>query len=169
MNSADYLAQINQFEDHYNYDTTYMRELLESSLQGYRKFEQSMALVSHLELLNLDEHWAAKLTATKTLDCGDCLQLGVKMAIENGVDRQLIASLLYDNTKLPEQLKEICGFTAGITTNNLSDTLLAKMQSRYSKGQLLEFGIIISGAMMFPTIKRTLGYTKQCSLNKIDI
>ena len=82
MNMTEYRRMIDDFENHYNYDSTYMRELLESSQEGFARFNNFLPLSSHREKLNTEDYWVAKLAAMQVEDCGDCLQLNVRMALE---------------------------------------------------------------------------------------
>lgn len=44
MNEMDYDKMIDEFEQHYQYDSTYMRELLDSSPEGFTRFNNFMPL-----------------------------------------------------------------------------------------------------------------------------
>lgn len=61
MKYAELLGQINDFEKHYQYNSTYMREMLESSVAAYDKFNKTMPLVGHRELLDAETYWVDKL------------------------------------------------------------------------------------------------------------
>ena len=170
MKTDDYLMQINEFENKYNYDTTYMRELLETSPEGYKKFDKAMPLVSHHQLLGLDEYWIAKLAAMKSEDCGECLQLNVRIALECGVTKDIIKACINGGGALSDDHKDVYDFATRISCNTLDDDkLIERINIRFNKGQLLEFGLCISTAKFFPTTKRALGYTKSCSLIEIQV
>lgn len=47
--------------------------------------------------------------------------------------------------------------------------LMDRMVARYDKGALLEFGLGIATAKVFPTIKRAVGNAKSCSLVDIEV
>ncbi len=170
MGKSDYHQQIDDFEAHYKYDSTYMRELLDHSPTGYEKFNNFMPLASHREKLDLDMYWVAKLAAMKVEDCGDCLQLNVRMAIENGVSKSIVAAAIAGGEQLPENLKDIYAFATCVASNTqISEGLQDRMDALLDKTTLLELAMCIATAKIFPTIKRTLGYTRSCSLIKIDV
>ena len=170
MNVEDLLQQIDNFESHYQYDSTYMREMLETSPAGYNKFNNAMSLVGHRELLDKDTYWVAKLAAMRSEDCGECLQLNVRMAKESDVDTEVIRGAISQGQGLADALKDVHDYAVGVSLNSLTDSaLVARVESRLNKGQLLELGVCVSTAKLFPVIKRAVGYTKSCSLIEISV
>ena len=170
MNKIEHMRHIDEFEAHYRYDSTYMRELLETSPEGYEKFDNAMPLVEHRELLDANSYWVAKLAAMKSEDCGECLQLNVRMAVEAGIDKAIVEATIKGGRDLPAELMDVYDFAVGVAANILDDeALVARIESRFNKGQLLEFGLCISTAKFFPTTKRALGYTKSCSLLEVAV
>jgi len=170
MNVNEYRKLIDDFESHYNYDSSYMRELLESSQEGFAKFNNFLPLSSHQEKLNTEDYWVAKLAAMQVEDCGDCLQLNVRMALEAGVSKPIVEIVLRGGSKLPDALKDIYDYAKYVASNEIIDSELAdRITARFDKGVLLELGLCIATAKVFPTIKRALGYTRSCSLVEIEV
>jgi alkylhydroperoxidase/carboxymuconolactone decarboxylase family protein YurZ len=170
MNAAEALQQIEQFEAHYNYDGTYIHELFEHSPDGFAKFSDFLPLARHREKLDANDYWVAKLAAMQVADCGECLQLNVRMALEAGVPKDLVHATLGGGEALPEDLKPVYRYATRVAGNEqVDDELMAWMESNYGKGGLLEFGIAIATAKVFPIIKRAVGYAKSCRLIKIEI
>jgi alkylhydroperoxidase family enzyme len=170
MKIAEYRKMIDDFERQYNYDSTYMRELLESSQQGFSKFNNFLPLSSHREKLTIEDYWVAKLAAMQVEDCGDCLQLNVRMATEDGVSTSLVEAILRADNTLPDALKDVYDYAQYVASNDTVDPdLLDRITIRYDKAALLEFGLCIATAKVFPTIKRALGYTRSCSLVNIKV
>lgn len=170
MSTIDYLEELNEFEAHYQYDTTYLKELLESSPAGYTKFAAFRPLASHREKLDLETYWIAKLAAIQVEDCGECLQLNVRMARENNISTQLIESVLNGGDGLPNDLRDIYEFVVNVAAQITIDSdLEQRIHARLDKGALLELGLCIATAKVFPTIKRSIGYAKSCNLIKIEV
>jgi len=170
MNTTEYRQMIDDFENHYNYDSTYMRELLESSSEGFAKFANFLPLSSHREKLTAEDYWIVKLAAMQIEDCGDCLQLNVRMALESGVAKPLIEAAIKGGSTLPDALKDVYDYARHVASNDIIDLeLVDRIATRYDKGALLEFGLCIATAKVFPTIKRTLGYTRSCSMVEIEV
>jgi alkylhydroperoxidase family enzyme len=169
MNTRDFRKEIDEFEARYRYDSTYLRELLEHSPEGYAKFDNFMPLAGHREKLDPTAYWVAKLAAMQVEDCGDCLQLNVRMALENKVSKQVIESVLKGGKGLPEDLHDLYQFAVNVAAHNSTEIGLAeRIETRFDKGALLELALCIATAKVFPTIKRTLGYTRSCSLVEIE-
>lgn len=170
MNTTDYRKMIDDFENHYNYDSTYMRDLLESSLAGYEKFSNFLPLARHRERLGTEAYWVAKLSAMQVGDCGDCLQLNIRMALESGVEKPVIESVLNGGDTLPAELNDIYHYAKQIASNDsVAPELLDRISERYDKGDLLEFGLCIAAGMVFPVMRRAAGYAKSCSVMEIEV
>jgi alkylhydroperoxidase/carboxymuconolactone decarboxylase family protein YurZ len=170
MNTRNYRKEIDEFEARYRYDSTYMRELLEYSPAGYAKFDNFMPLAGHREKLDPETYWVARLAAMQVEDCGDCLQLNVRMAIEDDVSRAVIESVLKGGKTLPDDLRDLYEFAVSVAAHNSTDNGVGgHIEARFDKGALLELALCIATAKVFPTIKRTLGYTRSCSLVEIEV
>lgn len=170
MNTAEALQQLNEFKAHYKYDSTYMRDLLESSPAGFMKFNNFLPLARHKEKLNSEDYYVAKLAAMQVEDCGECLQLNVRMALEAGVSKELIKAVIRGGNALPENLKDVYRYAKSVAKQEgIENDLMDRIAARYEKGALLEFGLCIASAKVFPTIKRAAGYAKSCSLIEIEV
>lgn len=170
MNQTQHAQMIDQFEAHYKYDSTYMREMLTHSPTAFDKFNQALPLARHRELLDVQDYWIAKLSAMQVEDCGECLQLNVRMALEAGLDKATIQGVLFDDSTLSPALQDIKHYAAQVTSQGqVAAELMQRMQQRYATGELLEFGLCIASAKLFPTIKRALGNIHSCQLVQIEL
>lgn len=167
-NKAEFIQQIEQFEQHYQYDTTYMRELLQSSESAYAKFNQTLPLCSHREHLDKNSFWTVKLVSMQLEDCGACLQLNIQMAKEDGVATSLIRDILEGGKSLPQPLQDVYHFTQAVALNLSPDSdLSARIEQHFNKGQRLELGLAVATTKLFPVIKRSMGYARQCQLDQL--
>lgn len=170
MDKTEALKQIDNFEAHYKYDSTFVRELLHHSPEGFVKYNNFLPLTGHREKLTPDEYWVAKLASMQVEDCGDCLQLNVRMAIEGGVSKSIIKAVLNSGRALPDTLKDVYDYAWHVASTDIVDPqLMERITKRYDKGSLLEFGLCIATAKVFPTIKRALGYTRSCNLVAVEV
>lgn len=170
MKKTDYLNMINEFEKHYHYDCTYMRELLDSSLAGFIRFSNFLPLNNYREKLSLNDYWIAKLSSIQSEDCGECLQLNIRMALEAGVDRGLVETAITDYRKLPAELRDIYQYARYVASNEVIEPeLINHIMRRYGKNCLLELGLCVAAARVFPTIKRAAGYAKSCNMIEYEI
>jgi len=167
---AEALNQIAQFEAHYKYDTSYMRDLLEHSPEGFAKFNNFLPLARHREKLSNNDYWMAKIAAMQAQDCGECLQLNVRMALEAGVARELVQAAVRGGDTLPADLQDVYFYAKCIAANvPIAEDLKDRIEARFDKGARLEFGIAIATAGIFPGIKRAIGTAKSCSLIDIEV
>lgn len=170
MNNVEALKQIHEFETHYKYDGTYMRELLEYSPMGLAKLNNFIPLSTHIEKLSPEDYWLAKLATMQVEDCGECLQLNVRMALEAGVSKNLVRAAINGGDKLAENMKDVYLYAKSVAKHELiDDELMERIEARYDKGSLFEFGICIATVKVFPTIKRAVGYTRACNLIEIEV
>ena len=169
MSSTDHLEQIEQFGEHYQYNTDYIREMFHHSPEGFEKFAAFLPLASHRETLEPDVFWVAKIAAMQVADCGHCLQLNIRMALEAGVSVDIVKAAVAGGSKLPEHLKDIYDFSASVVSITPAAPALEKrIHEQLNKAQQIELGICIATTAIFPTIKRTLGYTQSCNLVELE-
>jgi len=156
---------IDDFEAHYDYDCSYIREMAKSSPDGFKTFEGFLPMGSYSKTLSKNELWVAKISSMLTEDCGACVQLNIKMAIEAGVDISLIKTIIQAPENLEDDLQLIYEFAKSVSLGSETFTdLQAQVSKKYSSEQLTEMAIAISSVKIYPTIKRALGYFKSCSL-----
>lgn len=169
MLNADYHKHIQRLDTDYQYDVSFMRDLLELSPQGYAHFHNFLPLASYNEHLSVVDFWVAKLASMKTADCGDCLQLNVHFAREAGIPGMIIRSCVDDPSSLDPELYDLFSYCKQtLSLQEPDEELNQRIHKRYNKGQLLELGLCIASASVFPLIKRTAGYMKNCRLIDFD-
>lgn len=168
MNDA--LQFIEDFEAHYQYDAGFMKEMVQHAPNAYDHFQQFLPMARHREQLPLEVYWIAKLAAMMVEDCGACLQLNVRMAREQEVGVDLIQSTLAGGKQLPEHLQAVFHYAQQVAgQGNVDADLMQQIQNRYSRGQLLEMGLCIASAKVFPTIKRAINEKPSCALIKVEV
>ena len=169
MNTEKALKYLDEFEDHYKYDCSYMREMLRVSPDGFQTFEGFMPMGSYRKSAPVDVLFVAKTTTMKTEDCGACTQLNIRMAIEAGVSKEILKSVMNNGEGLSEELKDVYHFSKSVATNTpMPDGLYKKLESKYSKEVMVELGLAIASAKVYPTVKRALGYAGSCSLHQFE-
>src|SRR5689334_5939036 len=93
------------FERRYDYDTSYMRELLAIDRRAFLAFARACKLADYRRDLPRDVAIAAGLTSIIAEDCGPCTQLGVTLALEAGCKPQVIAAIIRgDEAALPDDV-----------------------------------------------------------------
>ena len=79
---------LGKFERQWNYDASYMRDMIEASPRAAWLFSRAAALGQFRRDLPIDAWCAAGITAVRHEDCGPCTQLGVSMAERAGVSHR---------------------------------------------------------------------------------
>ncbi|MEY4503748.1 MAG: hypothetical protein RL154_40 [Pseudomonadota bacterium] len=165
------LEMINFFKTHYNYDTTYMEDMLEASPESYAIFEGFLPMATFYNKAPLDAINVARITSIITQDCGTCAQLYVDLAIEAGMDKDLIKDIVFNKAQnLPQNLKDLYDFTVAISNNEaISSELYDKINTHFSKEVIVEISLAIAATKVFPTIKKALNLAQSCSIIKIKV
>ena len=164
MNYENKKESIRQFESRWGYDCEYMYRLLELSPEAFEKFENFMPMSYHQGSVPLEVYWVAKLTASREADCGPCLELGVKMALEAGVSGELVNAVARGES-LQGELELVRQYANAVASaSGIDEELLRFMKSRYGDVVISELGVAIAAARVYPTIKRAMGLAQSCSL-----
>ncbi|MCO1333059.1 hypothetical protein MO867_01780 [Microbulbifer sp. OS29] len=170
MSTQQHLEEMETFSRKYQYDMNYLREFLESSPEGFEKFANFKPLAMHREFLPRDVFWVSKIAAMQVADCGMCLQLNVRMALEEGVEARLVKACIQGGSGLPENLKDIFDFATAVASYKAIDpTLSQRIDTQLDRRQRIEMGVSVATASVFPTIKRAMGETQSCSLMDIEL
>ncbi len=171
INEKKSLEMIEGLESHYNYDASSMHEMLKENPKAFATFEAFMPMAAFVDKAPRDVIYVAKLTSIKNEDCGTCVQLNVDIAIEAGVDKQIIKEIIFNEGKgLAPNLKLIYDFTLLVgNKEDISISMYEKMDKLYSRAVLVEIALAIAATKVFPTTKRVLNYMKSCSKVQIKI
>src|SRR5262245_33037651 len=85
------------FEKQWNYDASYLRDIIDISPRAGWMFARATRLGSFRKGIPIDAWSAAAITAVRQEDCGPCTQLGVAMAERAGVDPKVLRAVLTEN------------------------------------------------------------------------
>lgn len=170
METTEILNSLNAFDEKYQYDSTYMKDLLDSSPEGFKTFHGFMPMAQFRQEAEPIPYFLSKIVATQSEDCGSCLQLVVRMAQEAGISNEIIEGGLNQGKGLSSELKDVYDFTIGVAANQaLEESLVERMEKKHGKTGISELSLCIASAKVFPTLKRALGYAKSCSLVTIEV
>lgn len=163
------IHSISKFEKQTGYDSTYMKDIANSSPSLAMKFSNFIKLNRYQKKTPDDVLFIAKIAAMKTGDCGTCLQLNINFALWSGVSPQYVKDAVSHPEKLPASLKLIYDF-ASKTASGASDvdTFREQVLQQYGQDVLIELAMAIATTIVYPTLKRGLGYAKSCSLMQFD-
>ena len=157
--------RVRPMERHYGYDAGYVHEMIDASPSAALKFVMAQMISSHREDVPKDAWYAAKLAAALSEDCGPCTQLCVNMATEAGMEPAKIAHLLRGDIEAAGPDAAL-GFRYGIAVATNSDevmSLVERARARYGERGLVSLALVVTGARMYPALKRGLGHGMMCS------
>lgn len=161
--------QIAAFSAAYDYDASYTAELLDCSPGAYFAFAAAQPLGNYRSVLPLDAHWIAGISTTLAEDCGACAQLGLRMAVEAGVDRALLRQLLEAPSQLPGALADVHAHARAVCEGAPDDHERAeRLRAAYGEAGLAELAVCITGSRLYPTLKRALFKNHICKVPTLD-
>lgn len=159
---------IKKMERHYNYDATYMHEMLDASLSGFRRYtKMQMAARNWGGGAPLNAVAAAGIAGALVEDCGPCVQIGSDIAMEQGMKGEVIRALL---SGTPTDADAQLGFDYGRAllhgSENLDD-LRETIEKKWGKEALIAMSLQAMTSRNYPVIKRALGHAKTCQKVRI--
>jgi hypothetical protein len=102
-------------------------------------------------------------------DCGSCLQLNLKMAVEQGVARELLQTLLDAPEDLPETLQDVRQHTLSVVQGQVVDAECAeRIKTALGRAAFAELALCIAGVRIYPTLKRALLKATTCAVPTLD-
>jgi hypothetical protein len=156
---------IRPFERSFDYDASYMRELLAASPAAFLKFSLLTGLAPR-RAAPPEALAAAGIVATLREDCGPCTQIGVDVAARSGVSGEVLRAILAgDEAAMGETAALAWRFAHASLDRNLeaTDPLRDEIVRRWGQKGLVAISLTITTGRMYPTLKYALGYGKACS------
>jgi alkylhydroperoxidase family enzyme len=149
----------------------HLRHIAGTSLTALGKISLLAPLGGHRRALPADAFHVARLLATLHEDCGDCVQIEVNLARNDGVSPQIIRAVLDRQPRdLPVELNGVYRFTEAVLDRTGDDEWLRdQLRNIYGDEAVVELALAIATARFFPTTRRALGYAKSCSLEPVQV
>jgi hypothetical protein len=155
---------IDKFERQWNYDASYMRDIIDLSPRAAWLFARATAIGQFRRGLPIEASFAAGITAVRHEDCGPCTQLAVTMAERAGVKPSVLRALLSDNSEaMPPDVALVWKFTrATLAHDAAADEYREAILKKWGQLALVSLAFSITAARMYPTVKYALGHGKAC-------
>ena len=152
---------IAKFERDWNYDASYMRDLIDASPRAAWLFSRAAALGQFRRDLPVEAWYAAGITAVRHEDCGPCTQLAVTMAERAGVSPAVLRAVLADD---PDAMPpDVWKFTRATLAHDAgADEYRDAIVKRWGRRALVSLAFAITAARIYPTVKYALGHGKAC-------
>lgn len=156
---------LDRFERNWDYDASYMRDIIDASPRAAWLFSRATTLGRFRRDLPIDAWCAAGITAVRHEDCGPCTQLAVTMAERAGVDSAVLRAVLADTPDaMPPHVALAWNFTrATLAHDPAADEYRDAIVKRWGPRALVSLAFAITTARMYPTVKYALGHGKACT------
>lgn len=148
----------------------YLREMAREAPRAFFKFAKFPALAGYRRKLPKEAFAVGGLVASRSADCGTCVQIGVNLARKEGVSRDVIRAVL---DRRPEDLEpglaDVYRFASSVVDDVPADeeALRARLIERYGREAFIELSMAMATGRVFPHLKRAMGYAVSCS--KVEI
>jgi hypothetical protein len=155
-------------ETKYGYDATYLHELADGSLSAALRFAAiQMAGGTFHDGAPSNAWFAAGIAGALVEDCGPCVQIASDIAIEQGMNGEIVKQLL---SGAPTEADAQLGFDYGrallLASANL-DELRASIERKWGKKALMALTLRTMTARNFPVVKRAMGHARTCQRVRI--
>lgn len=158
-----------RFERRYDYDASYMRELIDIDPAAFFAFTKVQALGGYRKAPP-QALVAAGLVGTLAEDCGPCTQIVVRMAEENGVSPVVLKAILTgDEAAMGPDAALAWRFARASLARDMeaADPLRDEIVRRWGRKALASLALGLATARVYPTVKYALGHGKACS--KVEV
>jgi hypothetical protein len=151
------------FASRYDYDATYMHEMLDASTPAFMRFGIMQNAGGNWRGDAPPNAWfASGIAGALFEDCGPCVQIASDIAMEQGMPGEIIKALLLG---APTDADAQLGFDYGRAlldgAENLDD-LREIIENKWSKAALIALSLRAMTARNFPVLKRAMGHAKTC-------
>ena len=156
---------IRTFEARYDYDSSYLHEILDSAGPvAFWKFVRVQGLSEHCHDLPREAWYAARLEAMAQEDCGPCTQLTIRMAEEAGISGTVLAAVIGrdDETLAPDTRLAVQFVRASVARGPEADQLRDEVLARFGPRGLVTMAYTMTSAKLYPTLKYALGHGQSC-------
>jgi hypothetical protein len=156
---------IDKFQRDWNYDASYMKDIIDASPRAAWLFSRVTALGRFRRDVPVEVWCAAGITAVRHEDCGPCTQLGVTMAERAGVSPAVLRAVLADDPHaMPPDVALAWRFTrATLAHEAAADEFRQAIVARWGRRALVSLAFAITAARIYPTVKYALGHGRACT------
>ncbi len=159
------------FEKEFGYDASYMHDVLDTDVGAFMKFARATAMGKYRTDVPIDVYTAVSLVGVIKADCGPCAQLGVTMALRQGVPGATIARILRGNEEdMTEPTRLGVRFARAVLARDaiVADEARAELERRYGKRAIVALGLALCASQLYPNFKWALGYGHACQRIQVE-
>jgi hypothetical protein len=157
-----------KLETKYGYDATYMHELADLSESAFLRFAMIQTAGGTFRGGAAPNAWfAAGIAGALVEDCGPCVQIASDIAMEQGMNGEIIKQLL---SGAPTDADAQLGFDyarALLHASENLDDLRETIAAKWGKPALIALTLRAMTGRNFPVMKRAMGHAKTCQKVRI--
>ena len=156
---------IGKFERTWNYDASYLRDVLDADPRALTAFSKVAALSNYHKDVPPAAYCAAGIVGTMAEDCGPCTQLVIDMAQRKGVGPNILRAIVArDFTAMPFEVALAARFAeASLQHAPEADDLREEVLRRFGKRGLVSLAFAMTASRLYPTLKYALGHGRACT------
>ena len=156
--------RVARFERAWNYDASYLREMIDADPRAMLAFGKAQAIGGYRKDVPPAVWAAAGLVAVMSEDCGPCTQLGIDMAERGGVDPAVLRAIVArDFAAMPAEVALAVRFSeATLSHAPEADEPRDEVVRRFGQRGLISLAFAMLAGRMYPTVKYALGHGHAC-------
>jgi hypothetical protein len=156
---------IDKFERTWNYDASYLRDVLDADPRALMAFSKIAGISNYRKDVPPAVYCAAGIIGTMSEDCGPCTQIVIDMAQRSGVDPAILRAIVSrDLAAMPFDVALAVRFTeASLNHAPEADDLRDEVVRRFGKRGLVSLAFAMTASRLYPTLKYALGHGKACT------
>jgi alkylhydroperoxidase family enzyme len=149
----------------------YMREMYAKAPDVFWQFVKVAKAAGYRGKLPAAPLHVACLVAIRHQDCGECVQIGVNVAKQDGVPADVLKATLAGKVEeLPESLRDVYRFAEAVAKNTgEEETYRPRLVKVFGEEAVIELAVALALCQTFPIVKRGMGHAKSCSVVKVDV
>ena len=143
----------------------YLREILHAAPTVFFKFMKLKPLAAHHRVLPDNVLHVARIVATRQYDCGDCVQMALNFARQQGMPQDTLQAVINENIDLlEEELFEAYRFAESVASGTHEEAeWRERICQRFGNEGVIELSLATAIAGVFPIMKRGMGYATSCA------
>ena len=156
---------VRRMERDFDYDASYVHEVVDASPVAAMKFSIATGMVPERDA-PAAALAAAGLVGTLSEDCGPCTQIGVDFAARAGVKPEIVRAILAgDESAMGEDAALAYRFARASLERDLAagDDAREAVVRRWGQKGLVALALALTTSRMYPTLKYALGHGRSCS------
>lgn len=158
-----------KFGRRYNYDTTYMSQVADTSTSAGLRLSMLSLFSQYRGPENMRDVWAgALLGSTMDGDCGPCAQLVVDMAIDAGVAVEQLTLCIQGRFEKAGDVGLGFNFSQAAISGELDiEVYRSEIEDRFGLVGVVAASFAAAGGRVYPVLKRGLGHGLTCSKSEV--